>query len=57
MSGKPIDQFIAEIPPIRELRDRLSQTVREGQLLRKLIRLAEQRDKAQERTATAGAAQ
>lgn len=50
---KPIDQFIAEIPPLSELRDRLSQNVKEADLLRKLIRLAEQRDKAAVRTKAA----
>jgi hypothetical protein len=43
---KPVDQYLAEIPPLSELRERLTQNVREANLLRKLIRLAEQRDKA-----------
>jgi hypothetical protein len=44
VSEKPIEQVVASIPPTRELRERLSQNVRESQLLRKLIRIAEQRD-------------
>lgn len=50
--GKPVEKFIAEIPPVSELRECLTRNVREGNLLRKLIRLAEQRDKGGQRRST-----
>lgn len=37
------------IPPTTEIRERLSETVRESKLLRSMLRLAEARDKAVER--------
>jgi hypothetical protein len=40
------DSPVKAIPPTEEIRQRLSETVRESKLLRSMLRLAEARDKA-----------
>ena len=40
-----VDEFVAGLPPIEELRARLAENLEERDLLRQMIRLAEQKSK------------
>ena len=43
-----LEEFLARIPTLEELRRRLAANLEEGKLLRKLIRIAEQRERVEE---------
>ncbi len=50
MANCSVEQYFDSIPPLSDLRSRLSRCVREAALLRKLIRLAEQRQRVLQAT-------
>ena len=47
MAYKPLDEYVESLPQLSELRERLAKNLRERELLRKLVRLVEQKERAQ----------
>ena len=43
-----LETFLEKVPPPEEIRRRLTENVRQGKLLRQVLRLAEQRKSVQE---------
>jgi hypothetical protein len=46
MAHKPLDEYMESLPHLSELRERLAKNLRERELLRKLVRLVEQKERA-----------
>lgn len=50
MSQERLSEYIKRLPAPKEIRDRLSENLREARLLRQLLKIAEQRRKVEEAT-------
>ena len=46
--GKKIEDILVKLPQRDQIRNRLSENLREAKLLRQLLKLAEQREKVEE---------
>ena len=48
MAAKSLDEFIQQIPSSTEIKQQLTQNLREARMLRRLLKLPESRESAQE---------